>query len=63
MESNAAVEISWTLNGEEGKEYTLSCITVTDGNLCGWYDVAFDPEGAIELKNVHLKWHEEGMPE
>lgn len=57
------VEIRWSLQWEEGKEYTLSCLTVTEGDLCSWWDVVFSPEQAIETKNAHVKWHEDGMPE
>lgn len=43
----------------EGPERTLSC---NDLN-CGWWDTAFTPAQAIEMKRSHLKWHEDGMPE
>jgi hypothetical protein len=43
----------------EGPERTLACSDVS----CGWWDVAFSPAQAIELKRAHQQWHEDGMPQ
>jgi len=43
---------------DEGPERTLSCNDIN----CGWWDVAFSPGQAIEVKRQHQKWHEDGMP-
>lgn len=49
-----AIEIKWI-----GNIHRLECL----GDDCQWSDWADTPEEAIQMKNEHVKWHEEGMQE